>query len=167
VPAIAQALKDWEGAPLAKLWASRWTICLLIGASFYFGHQWLETRGFNANWPDAIRCDVQLPDQATAKSPLIFYFNGMRLARRGLGDVAGYSLAGSYNKDGKYSPHEFWFRNDGTRKMVTPEELNKSDSLDATEKFYVDWFLTDNDCSGHEMADLLRQGRGYLFARPM
>jgi len=48
-----------EGAPLAKLWASRWTIVFLLARLFILAINGLD-EGFNANWPDAIRCDVQL-----------------------------------------------------------------------------------------------------------
>lgn len=119
--------------------------------------------GFSHGWPDAIECKTRLPDQVGA-SPLIFYFNGIRGARRGLGDVAGYFLAGSYNKDGKYSPHEIWFTNNDSRKMVLAGDLKKAGNLDETESYYVEWF-PNVDCGGKDMAEIIRHGNAFSFAR--
>jgi hypothetical protein len=142
------------------------TLLMLGGFALYLETQWSASRGFEPNWPDAIRCDSQLPDQTTdRKSPLIYTFNGLRFSRRNIGDVAGYSVAGSYNKDGKYSPHEIWFFI-ANAKMVTADQLRSTGNLDGVEKFYVDWF-PNADCGGADMPSIMKAGRAYWFAQKL
>lgn len=122
--------------------------------------------GFYPGWPDAIRCDSQLPDQTSdRKSPLIYTFNGLRYTRRYIGDVAGYSIAGSDNVPGiGYSPHEIWF-SVVTRKMIMPDQLSAAGSLDQVEEFYVRWFPKAY-CGGTDIDAIIKAGRAFVFARP-
>jgi hypothetical protein len=168
-----------EGKPIATQapMPGRWSLIFfnLIGAGLLAAvilRTWVAPppsalpSGFNTRWPDAIQCDNQLPDQTSnRKSPLIYTFNGMRFSRRNIGDVAGYSIAGSYNKDGKYSPHEIWF-SVASRKMIMPEEIRAAGSLDEVEKYYVDWFPYP-DCGGNNIDAIVKAGRAYSFAQKM
>jgi hypothetical protein len=74
-------------------------------------------------------------------------------------------VAGSYNKDGKYSPHEIWFLLTN-RKMVTPDQLKSTGNLDEVEKFYVDWF-PHADCGGENIDAIVKAGRAYWFAQKL
>lgn len=151
----------------SRLWSYVPLIAFVFALVLYIPRHWDDNAGFNAGWPDAIRCDGRQPDQTAndRKSQFIYTFNGLRFSRRNIGDVAGYSLAGSYNKDGKYSPHEIWFSL-ATRRMIVPEDLKAAGSLDSLEEFYVDWF-PNGDCGGNDMDSIVSAGRAFTFAQKM
>jgi len=169
---ITEIRRSWVHGEFSKAsprsWGKRvlswFPVLLMLGGTAIYFWASLASEGFEPNWPVAIRCDSQLPDQTSdRKSPLIYTFNGLRFSRRNIGDVAGYSVAGSYNKDGKYSPHEIWFSL-VNRKMVTADQLKSTGNLDEVEKFYVDWF-PNADCGGDNIDSIVKAGRAYWFAQ--
>jgi hypothetical protein len=145
--------------------------------------------GFNAEWPDAIRCSYRLPNAAYA-TPMIWYYRGISSNRSSLGDVATFFLVGAFNgrlpKTGDnpeigYIPQIIWF--DKTHTLIDPwrqpekygPAFSENLSGNGDNLMYKLGLFKDLDCDGRhssttEKSDqtidgIRRAGNAFIFAR--
>ncbi len=157
-PDPAQTRRRWLGLLFAVLSA------LFLGATVSGIWFWtpLAALGFDAGWPDAIRCQITERGQVT-RSGLIFYSQGTS------GDaVVVYFLAGGYNPPEGYSPHEVRFRK-GDGSLVLPDDAFKANPQDRYVGAFKD--IAPVKCAGPNapeaftIKDVIDAGNGFSFAR--